>query len=230
MKILRHWLFLFLLSAGAPACLLADSAREAIHPDAQSVQPLLPGMQAPPFEVRDARGNAFTYDPESMSAPLVLTFYRGGWCPYCNLHLSELRRAEGELRGLGFDIWFISVDRPEVLAESLDQPDPGYRLLSDSRLGATRAFGLAFRVADAIVARYLENGIDLEEASGEDHHVLPAPSTFLIGEDGIIRFQYTNPDYTVRLHPDVLLAAARAHVDGADERLRRQRQLRQQKP
>jgi len=74
------------------------------------------------------------------------------------------------------------------------------------------------------VEKYLTFGIDLEKASGQDHHVLPVPSTFLIGADGVIRFQYTNPDYKVRLHPDVLLAAARAYLDDADTRLERQRQ------
>ena len=75
---------------------------------------------------------------------------------------------------------------------------------------------------DETVARYLTYDIDLEGASGENHHVLPAPSTFIIADDGIIRFQYTNPDYAVRLHPDVLLAAARAYRDEADGRLRRE--------
>jgi peroxiredoxin len=123
---------------------------------------------------------------------------------------------------MGFDIWFISIDQPSVLYDSLDQPDIGYTILSDSSLSATRAFGIAFRMPDEMVERYLEYDIDLEAASGETHHVLPAPSTFIIGSDGIIRFEYTNPDYKVRLHPDVLLAAARTYVDDQDKRLERQ--------
>ena len=213
----------------ASACLLAfagsvlaQSQRTDIHMQAADVQPLLPGMEAPAFDVLNARGEAVHYDPAHMNKPLVLSFFRGGWCPYCNLHLAELRKAEGELRQMGFDIWFISIDRPEVLYESLEQPDIGYEILSDSKLDATRAFGLAFRVDDETVARYLTYDIDLEGASGENHHVLPAPSTFIIADDGIIRFQYTNPDYAVRLHPDVLLAAARAYRDEADGRLRRE--------
>jgi peroxiredoxin len=157
-----------------------------------------------------------------MQKPLVLTFFRGGWCPYCNLHLAELRKAEGELKEMGFDIWFISIDRPELLYDSLEQSDIGYTILSDSGLEATRAFGLAFRVSDETVERYKTYDIDLEAASGESHHVLPAPSTFIIASDGMIRFQYTNPDYAVRLHPDVLLAAARAYDDEVNDRLRRQ--------
>lgn len=215
--------FLILCLAALPGSLWAESNRADIHADANLAQPLLPGMRAPSFEVRDARGETVRFDPENMAKPLVLTFFRGGWCPYCNLHLAELRKAEAELEQMGFDIWFISIDRPQQLYESLNQPDIGYKVLSDAKLEATRSFGLAFRVPDTLVARYLQHGIDLEAASGEGHHVLPVPSTFIIGTEGLIRFQYSNVDYTVRLHPDVLLAAARSYLEDQDARLRRQR-------
>ena len=195
-----------------------------IHASAGEVQPLLPGMQAPSFKVLDAAGNSVSFDPAGLEQPLVLTFFRGGWCPYCNLHLAELRHAEQELQDMGFEVWFISIDKPELLYASLEQPDIGYRVLSDAKLEATRAFGLAFRMPDDLVARYLEYGVDLEQVSGESHHVLPAPSTYIIGTDGVIQFQYTNPDYHVRLHPTVLLSAARAYKDEADQRLKRLRE------
>jgi peroxiredoxin len=213
---------IFLLLITLPGSLFAESQRNDIHVDANDVQPLLPGMKAPAFEVRNANGQAVEFNPEKMDQPLVLSFFRGGWCPYCNLHLAELRKAEEELESMGFAIWFISIDRPELLYESLDQPDIAYLVLSDSKLMATRAFGLAFQIPDDKVQKYLEHDIDLENASGETHHVLPAPSTFIIGIDGVIRFQYTNPNYSIRLHPDVLLAAARVYVNDQDERLRRQ--------
>ncbi len=206
-----------------PGQMLAQEDRTAIHVKADEVQPLLPGMMAPSFNVRDVEGNAVAFDPAGLDRPLVLTFFRGGWCPYCNLHLAELRHAEKELSELGFKIWFISTDKPELLYESLDQPDIAYSIYSDAQLEATRAFGLAFRVDEETYNRYLGYGIELEEVSGETHHVLPAPSTFIIGTNGMINFQYTNPDHKVRLHPDVLLAAARVYLDEADQRLVRAR-------
>jgi peroxiredoxin len=206
------------------ATLSAAEQRTDIHSRAEAVQPLLPGMKAPAFEVRDARGTPVALDPDRMEKPLVLTFFRGGWCPYCNLHLAELRKAEAELDQMGFDIWFISVDKPELLYESLQQPDIGYVVLSDAKLEATRAFGLAFRVPDELFERYLTFDIDLEARSGEAHHVLPVPATYIIGAGGVIQFQYANPNYKVRLHPDVLLAAARAYTNDTEERLIRQRE------
>ncbi len=202
---------------------MAAGNREDIHGSADRVQPLLAGMKAPDFTVRNVEGNAFEFNAGQKGKPVVLTFFRGGWCPYCNLHLSEMRLAEKQLREMGFDIWFISIDKPELLLESLADPDIGYTIYSDSSLEATRAFGLAFRVDDELNKRYLTYNIDLEKASGETHHVLPAPATYIIGSDGIITFAYINPDYKVRLHPDVLLAAAKAYNEDADKRLDRKR-------
>ena len=202
---------------------MAANTREDIHDSADQVQPLLAGMKAPDFTLRDVRNQAFLYKSDAQTKPVVLTFFRGGWCPYCNLHLSEMRLAEEQLKELGFDIWFISIDKPELLYESLGDPGIAYTIYSDSSLEATRAFGLAFRVDDELNKRYLDHGIDLEKASGENHHVLPAPATYIIGTDGIINFAYINPDYKVRLHPDVLLAAARAYNEDADKRLAQRR-------
>ena len=210
---------ILVLFMGFSVLIMAADDREDIHASAEEVQPLLVGMKAPDFTVLDVENGAVRFVSGEQEKPVVLSFFRGGWCPYCNLHLSELRLAEEQLKAMGFDIWFISIDKPELLLASLDDPDIGYTVYSDSALNATRAFGLAFRVDDELNERYLSYDIDLERASGENHHVLPAPATYIIGRDGIINFAYINPDYKVRLHPNVLLAAAQAYNENADIRL-----------
>ena len=216
-KIISRLITAFLCASSMVA--MAANNREDIHASADQVQPLLAGMKAPDFVVRDVEGQAFQFKAGAQDKPIVLTFFRGGWCPYCNLHLSEMRMAEKQLKEMGFNIWFISIDKPELLIESLADPDIGYTIYSDASLDATRAFGLAFHVDDEMNERLLSYNIDLEKASGESHHVLPAPATYIIGTDGIINFAYINPDYKVRLHPDVLLAAAYAYNEGVDKRL-----------
>jgi peroxiredoxin len=211
--------FVFFLLMGFSVTGMAADMREDIHASAGEVQPLLPGMKAPDFTVRDVKNQPFKFASGPQAKPIVLTFFRGGWCPYCNLHLSELRTAEKQLEEMGFAIWFVSIDKPELLVASLEDPGIGYTIYSDSSLEATRAFGLAFHVSDELNEKYLGYGIDLEKTSGETHHVLPAPATYIIGADGIINFAYINPNYKVRLHPDVLLAAARAYTVDADRRL-----------
>lgn len=208
-------LFLLLLAA-------ASAARGEIHPDAESVRPLLPGMAAPAVTLTALDGSVVDFVPGEHGAPVVLTFYRGGWCPYCNLHLAELRSAETALKELGFEVWFVSPDRPELLAEG-EPSEFDYTLLSDADMAAAEAFGIAFRLEPDTLERYRGFGVDLAERSGEAHGALPAPATFLVGRDGTIQFAFVNPDYTVRLAPEVLLAAARAYADDAHRRLQRAR-------
>lgn len=192
-----------------------------LAPTAQEVHPLLPGMKVPSFQLKDVEGRDVEINPEALDKPVVLTFYRGGWCPYCNLHLAELRKAEDELKGMGFDVWFISADRPEILYESLKEK-VDYTIYSDATLEVASLFGIAFKLDEGTVERYIDYGLNLEEVSGEKHHGLPVPATFIIGTDGVIQFQYTNPDYSVRLAPSVLLAAAEAYQGDSQTRLRKQ--------
>lgn len=198
-------------------------AEQRIALNAEDVRPLLPGMKAPQFELHDVNGNLISVNPEKLEKPVIMTFFRGGWCPYCNLHLAELRHAEEELLAMGFDVWFLSTDKPELLLESQEAPETDYTIYSDAKLDAAKKFGIAFQVNKNTIRRYQGFGIDLKATSGESHQALPAPATFLIGTDGIINFMYTNPDYKVRLHPDVLIAAAKVYKDNADKRLLRKR-------
>ena len=196
---------------GIALCLVVFGSVAEVAPDAFSVRPLLAGEPAPAFEATSATGATFRFDPEKLQRPALIIFYRGGWCPYCNLHWAELRKVEEDLLAAGVDLIFLSADRPAVLAEAVADDDaPSYHLLSDASMQIAEAFGIAFKVDEATVERYLtKHDIDLEAASGHDHHVLPAPATFLVDTDGIIKFQYVNPDYKVRLSPEVMLAVAR---------------------
>jgi peroxiredoxin len=127
-----------------------------------------------------------------------------------------MRHAEKELLDLGYDVYFISPDKPEYLVESLKdkelKKDMHYKLLSDPTMQVAQDFGIAFKVDDETIKRYKKWNIDLEKASGHDHHYLPAPSTYLVGKKGIIQFQYTNPNYKVRLDPELLVAAAKSYL------------------
>jgi peroxiredoxin len=111
---------------------------------------------------------------------------------------------------MGYDVLFLSADRPELLIPSLREKDLPYTVLSDAKMHAARAFGIAFRVDDATYERYKEWNLDLEKASGEPHHELPVPAVFMVDRNGIVRFAHWNPDYKVRISPEKLLAAAAA--------------------
>ncbi|HEX3914291.1 MAG TPA: peroxiredoxin-like family protein [Steroidobacteraceae bacterium] len=189
--------------------MLAAVATLAGIPDSpQQVQPLSVGARAPIFAARTTEGALRTFLPDSYKKPTVVLFYRGGWCPYCNSQLSDLHLVEPKLRKSGFEIVFLSTDRPELLYTSLKATDIQYTLLSDSRLEAAKAFHVAYHVDDATLAKMREYGVDLESTTGTKQHELPVPSVFIIDTSGIIRFVYSNPDYTIRLGAAALWAAA----------------------
>lgn len=185
-----------------------------IADDPTSIEPLGVGDAAPHFIVRDVDGENFTFDPESIERPAIFIAFRGGWCPYCNLHLSELRHVLPKLRDMNIDVYFLSGDRPDQLVAAL-QPETrsdvealDYTLLSDANATAAIAFGTAFR-AESRVKTWLENNNkDIRDSSIDRHGVLPVPSVFAIGTDGRIAFAYTNADYKVRLSPEELTAVA----------------------
>lgn len=118
---------------------------------------------------------------------------------------------------LGYQIIAVSPDLPEKLKAGPKIKDVKYLLLSDSDARGARAFGLAYRVADETVEKYVQFGIDLEEASGEEHHILPVPAAYIVGTDGIIKFEYVDPNYRVRIDPALLLKAAEVNLQEAGE-------------
>jgi len=182
---------------------------------AEQAQPLDAGEPAPAATLRSMDDQPVPMDARYAQGPTMLVFYRGGWCPYCNAHLGELNRVEPMLRDLGINVLAVSPDRPAKLRESREKHELSYELLSDSAMELARAFGLAFTVDEETLAKLRQNDMDIEEASGEDHRMLPVPAVFLIDREGVIQFAHANPDYTDRLDPEAILDAAREIV-GSD--------------
>lgn len=122
--------------------------------------------------------------------------------------MGQLQQIEQDLIELGYQIVAVSPDSPATLSKRIAEADSQgfrYTLLSDASAEGAKKFGIAYRQPDKRYHRMLE------EHSGQDHHILPVPSVFLI-KNGEILFEYVNPNYRVRLHPDILLAAAAVHA------------------
>ena len=187
------------------------TAQSSYAQNAADVNPVLTGTTIPNETVKTIDGKSTAITDLVSQKPTVLIFYRGGWCPYCNRHLAELQKIEQDLVDMGYQILAVSPDQPKFLKQSAEKHDLEYTLLSDSPMNLTKAFGLAFKVDENTLKRYEEVGIDLEKNSGYDHHLLPAPAVYLINPDGLITFQYVNPDYKTRIKSEVLLSAAKAY-------------------
>lgn len=182
---------------------------------AAQVAPLQAGDDAPRFTVRTVDSRPFEFDPLALERTAVLISFRGGWCPYCNMHLSELRHVVPDLAEMGVDVLFLSGDRPELLYASLgretqdDIADLDYTIFSDADAQAAMALGIAFKASGATIGRRHDKGEDIEGSSMARHGVLPVPSVFMVDPNGKIVFAHVNPDYKVRLPAHDLLAAAR---------------------
>ena len=113
---------------------------------------------------------------------------------------------------MGYQLIAVSPDQYQNLQPTVDKNELAYEVVSDNTMAGARAFGLPYQVDSAMLERLKGFGIDLEKASGETHHLLPVPAVYLVGTDGVVDFQYVNPDYTIRLDPEVLLAAAKASL------------------
>ena len=185
---------------------------------AQKIEPLQNGRKAPAFAVRSADNKSFAFNPESLARPVIIVAFRGGWCPYCNMHLSELRTVVPEISAMGIDVLFLSGDRPELLYASLAADtqeaiaDLDYRIYSDSDAQAAIAFGIAFKASDHTISRRHDKGQDIGESSMERYGVLPVPAVFAIDQSGVIRYSFVEANYKVRLPADELLAVAKELV------------------
>jgi peroxiredoxin len=182
---------------------------------AADIKPLKVGDPAPRFSVETIDNERFDFDPRELERPVILVSFRGGWCPFCNMHLSELRHAIPAIDDMGVDVLFLSGDRSELLLASLSRETQkdidglGYTILSDANAQAAIALGIAFKASDRTIQGRIERGDDIERSSMARHGVLPVPAVFAINRKGIIEYAYSNPDYKIRMSADDLLAAAK---------------------
>lgn len=217
LRSISHVLFVALMSMSV-VCSVATKTGHADVPVAESadlINPLGAGDNAPRFVVETVAGEPFDFNPQELQRPVVLLAFRGGWCPFCNAYLSEMRHVIPEIREMGLDVLFLSGDRAEMLFSSLtwetqaDIAELDYTILSDADAQAAIALGIAFRASERTISRRREKGQDISESSMLKHGVLPVPAVFAIDQSGIIRFAYTNADYRIRLPANDLLAAVR---------------------
>jgi len=186
----------------------------AVADSAQLIQPLQVGQRAPRFVVETVDGAPVIFDPQNLQHPVLVIAFRGGWCPYCNMHLSELRTVIPQIRAQGVDIMFLSGDRPEMLYQSLNSDTQeaieglDYQIYSDANGQAAMAFGIAFKASNRTIERRHMKGQDITDSSMLRHGILPVPAVFAIDKDGVIVYSFIAADYKVRLPADELLAVA----------------------
>src|SRR5205823_3894613 len=164
------------------------------------------GDVAPDFALPDASGKRVQLSDVLKQGPVVLSFYRGEWCPYCNLHLRAHQAVLPMIRELGASLVAVSPQTPDHSLTTAEQKGLTFPVLSDAGNEVARRYGLVYTLSQTLRAV----SPDLRVYNGDESWELPMPGTFVIAPDGTLRLAFVEADWTRRLEPAALLDALRA--------------------
>jgi peroxiredoxin len=169
------------------------------------------GEQAPGFTLPDALGQPVTLSEFLKQGPVVVTFYRGEWCPNCDLQLRAYQRILPQIQALGATLVALSPQMPDHSLSTAEKKALSFPVLSDVGNTVARQYGLVFTVPENTRTIYQQQfGIDLSIFNGDASWELPIPGTFLLDGQGMVRLAFVDVDYKHRLEPSTLLAGLRA--------------------
>lgn len=156
------------------------------------------GSEVVAFQTRDHFGEAVDFGELMQQGPLLVIFYRGGWCPYCNRQVYQLTKAWPKLRSTGITPVLISADKPDAAALAQRTYDIPFPVLADPDLEAHNSFRVALDVDDKTLKKLRNKGVVLEQWSGRDHHKIAVPSVFIVNRDGKVQWAHSSVDHKTR--------------------------------
>jgi peroxiredoxin len=167
------------------------------------------GDTAPDFLLPDAYGRLHSSEQLRREGPLVVSFYRGGWCPFCNAELRALQAAKAEFDSLKANVVVLSPETRDLPRQLKRQLNLDLTMLADVDHGVAISYGVLFRVPERTKAHYAGLGYNFGDRHGASEWMLPVPATFVIDQDGVVRGTFVEPDFTIRQEPADILAAVR---------------------
>jgi peroxiredoxin len=163
------------------------------------------GAAMPSFNLKDAKGNSVASDDLLKQGNLVVVFYRGAWCPFCNLYLRNLQQNLPQIKENGGNLVAISVENPDNSMKVAQKNNVEFTVLSDPNLDVARKFGIVYQLSPETDAQYKGYGIDLVKQNGTAKPELPLSATYIVNKKGEIVYSYLEPDYKKRAEPSVLI-------------------------
>ena len=163
------------------------------------------GHSFPAFELNNAKDETRSLSDFLSQGPLVISFYRGAWCPYCNLEINALQQRLPEITAAGAQLIAISPQRPDKSADQVASSQLTFEVLSDLENKLAKKCGLVFTLPESLRPIYEAWQIDIPGHNGDDSFELPIPATYVIDADGNVRYAHVNMDYTQRLEPDIII-------------------------
>lgn len=180
----------------------ADLKRSGIEDRA-----LQEGQHAPDFRLSDQNGQQRSLGEFLERGSVVLTFYRGGWCPFCNLALAGMQAALEEIHAAGAQLLAVTPELPDSSLTTQERHGLEFTIMSDVGNTVAEEYGLVFTVPAELRPIYADFGIDIPSHNGDQTFRLPVPATFVIDGDGIVRYRFADADYTKRAEPQEVVAA-----------------------
>lgn len=164
----------------------------------------------PEFSLPNHKGNNVSLSSLLEGGPVVVTFYRGGWCPYCNFELREYQESLEEIKSLGATLVAITPELPDASLSTSEKNELAFEVLSDVNAEYAKDLGLVFSLPDALKPIYLSFGIDVEAHNGKGQFGLPLAATFVIAKDGTIASAFVDADYTLRQEPSEVISVLKS--------------------
>lgn len=175
---------------------------------------LTEGDAAPDFMLPDADGQTVALDSLLADGPVVLVWYRGGWCPYCNLQLHAMQEALPQIEAAGGQLVAISPELPGKAVSTRERHNLSFEVLSDTGLAVARQYGLVYRLPERTIDQF-KGRIDMAEYNATDSWELPLAATYVVDRDGIIRYAFVDADYRKRAEPqDIVNKLQQLQLEG----------------
>lgn len=163
------------------------------------------GAKAPNFELKDSTGKLVSSKDLLKQGSLVLTFYRGSWCPFCNTYLRKLGQKTADIKSAGGQLVAISVENPDSSMAVAKKNEVLFPVLSDPNLDVARKFGIVFQLPSDTAENYKSRGLDLAKRNSMEKPELPLGVTYIIDKSGTITYAFIDADYKKRAEPDVII-------------------------
>ena len=167
------------------------------------------GDMAPDATLTNFNGESVQLSSLWQEGPVVLMWYRGGWCPYCNIQLQAMNAALKDIQGAGARLVVLSPEIAEKAKETAAKTGAAFVAFQDTDSAVARDYGLVYQLDEAIVPMYRDR-LKLNEFNGNDKMELPLAATYVIDKDGVIQYAFLDADYKKRAEPSDVVAAVKA--------------------
>jgi peroxiredoxin len=167
------------------------------------------GQRAPDFALPDARNNNVSLNKILAKGPAVISFYRGGWCPYCNLTLHALQASLPQIEATGATLLAISPQVPDQSLSTVEKDALAFAVLSDVGNKVAKKFGIAYQLPDDLAKVTKGFGVDLAKYNGDQSNELPLSATYIVKQDGTIAYAFVDVDFKKRMEPSEIVNVLR---------------------